>query len=230
MFKTLINTLLLSSTILLSSAASALPIQQADAFVAGDNKAALETSTGLVWLDFGITNNQTVTSVLEQLDSTYAGWRLPTQTEVINLWSSLFGHLPGWFSAGTFGYVSGPDLGDDFSAIYDIFNVNGVGEYTLTEDDITTSWPIVGAQGLFMLDNGAIGAAMMYSPISGSMPGYTAFFYENIGPAPLEWKHEFTSTFLVKKQSVPEPSSLLLFFCGFLLIAAIRVKQNQRFQ
>lgn len=45
MLKKLARTLSLAS-LLLSASSQALPIVQADAFVAGDNKAALETSTG----------------------------------------------------------------------------------------------------------------------------------------------------------------------------------------
>lgn len=226
MLGTPIKSLLLVATLALSSAVNALPIQQADAFTAGDNKAALETSTGLVWLDFGITNNQTITSTLNQLDSTYAGWRLPTQSEVINLWNGLFAGLPGWFSFGTFGYIQNPDLEAEFSAIYDIFNVNGLGEHSETINDETTIWPILGSQGLFVLDNGEIGGAMMYGPTTVVPLGYTAMFYDSSGLNASEWKHEFTSTLLVKAGSinqVPEPTSLLLLLSGLLVLSLRKI-------
>ena len=66
----------------------ALPFIDADGFVAGDKKAIYETSTGLTWLDFGVTNNKSYNQVLAELDSTYLGWRLPTESEVKNLWNS----------------------------------------------------------------------------------------------------------------------------------------------
>lgn len=227
MLKTPIKALLVAATIALSSIADALPIQQADAFTTGDNNAALETSTGLVWLDFGITNNQTITSTLDQLDSTYAGWRLPTQSEVIHLWNGLFAALPGWFSFGTFGYVQNPDLEAEFNAIYDIFNVNGLGEHSETVNDETTVWPILGSQGLFMLDNGEMGGAMMYRPTIAATPSYTAMFYDASGLNASEWKHEFTSTLLVKGapiNQVPEPTSLLLLISGLLALSSRKIR------
>lgn len=219
----LMQSLLVASAITLSSIANALPIQQADAFTTGDNKAALETSTGLVWLDFGITNDQTMSDVSAQLASSYAGWRLPTQSEVIHLWASLFGSLPGWLSFGTFGYVNNSDLASEFDAIYDIFNVNGLGEAIVIENEISTSTPILGSQGLFLLDNGNVGGAMMYRPTTNPAPGYTAFFYDSGDSTPLGWKHEFTSTLLVKDQpetQVPEPSTLLLLLGSLLVLWA----------
>lgn len=228
MLGTSINALLLAATLALSSVANALPIQQADAFTAGDNKAALETSTGLVWLDFGITNNQTITSTLNQLDSTYAGWRLPTQSEVRNLWNGLFGDLPGWFSDETFGFIENFDLAAEFDVIYDIFNVNGMGEHTtIYSDDETIVWPILGSQGLYKLDNGEIGGAMMYRPTTTPPPGYGAMFYDASGLNALEWKHEFTSTLLVKGapiSQVPEPTSLLLLISGLLALSSRKIR------
>jgi hypothetical protein len=215
--------LLVALTLTLSSVTQALPIQQADAFTAGDNKATLETSTGLIWLDFGLTNNQTFGTTKSLLDSTYAGWRLPTQSEVIHLWNSLFGHLPGWFSFGTFGYVNNPDLAADFDAISNIFGVNGLGEHTLIDNGVASTWPVLGSQGLFMLDSGELGGAMMYRPANDPTPGYTAMFYDTSGLSAPDWHHEFTSTFLVKIQpgaSVPEPSSILLLICGILTLVS----------
>lgn len=220
MSRYLLRSLLVAFAITLPTVANALPIQQADAFTTGDNQATLETSTGLIWLDFGLTNNQTFDTTKSQLDSTYAGWRLPTQSEVIHLWNGLFGQLPGWFSVGTFGYISNADLSAEFDAIYNIFGVNGLGEHTLTDNGVTSTWPILGSQGLFMLDSGELGGAMMYSPVTAPVPGYTAMFYDTSGLNAPGWKHEFTSTLLVKIQpaTVPEPSSLLLFIGGMLML------------
>lgn len=229
MFKTLTKTLLVASAITLSSITSALPIQQADAFTYGDNKATLETSTGLVWLDFGVTNNQSLNTTQTLLNSTYSGWRLPTQSEVIHLWNSLFGHLPGWFSFGTFGYINNPDLSEEFNAIYDVFGINGFGEHIQIEDDVTNVWPILGSHGLFLLDSGEVGGAVMYRPTTTPPPGYTAMFYDAFGLNASEWQHEFTSTLLVKAQpgtKVPEPSSLLILVCGLFALFS-RTKINR---
>lgn len=229
MLKIQFKALLAAATIALSSLVNALPIQQADAFTLGDNKAALETSTGLVWLDFGITNNQTLTSTLNQLDSTYIGWRLPTQEEVKHLWDNLFGDFSGWFSNEEFGFIESFDLAAEFDVIYDIFDVNGLGEHTtIYSDDETITWPILGSQGLFRLDNGEVGAAMMYRPTTlPPPPGYGAIFYDASGLNASEWKHEFTSTFLVKGapiKQVPEPTALLLLLSGLLVLSSRKIR------
>lgn len=68
---------------------SALPIVNADALVSGDNNAIIDTDTGIKWLDFGINNGSSFNSVINSLSTTYQGWRLPTESEVRNLWSKL---------------------------------------------------------------------------------------------------------------------------------------------
>jgi hypothetical protein len=80
-------------TILLFLAAvntQALPIIDTDAFSEGDKKAILDTTTNLTWLDFGVTKATSFNQVMNNLNTTYQGWRLPTETEVRNLWSTLF--------------------------------------------------------------------------------------------------------------------------------------------
>ncbi|HSC69386.1 MAG TPA: hypothetical protein VLC79_16960 [Cellvibrio sp.] len=81
---------LFATTVLYSVNAHALPIENADAFVAGDGKAIYEKSSGLTWLDFGINTDMTLYGVTTQLDSEpYAGWRLPTEAEVLHLFKAL---------------------------------------------------------------------------------------------------------------------------------------------
>ena len=50
----------------------------------------IDNSTGLEWIDFGITNNKSFNDVQAELSTTYSGWRLPTYDEVKTLWSGMF--------------------------------------------------------------------------------------------------------------------------------------------
>ena len=71
----------------------------ADWLNAGDNRAVLDTTTGLEWLDMKATNSYSYNEVIERLDSTFLGWRLATEFEVnqlmnINIPESI--GLSGW--------------------------------------------------------------------------------------------------------------------------------------
>jgi hypothetical protein len=76
--------------------ANALPIIDYDAFTEGDNKAVLELNSGLIWMDFGVNHMLTFEQVENKLGLEYSNWRLPTEQEVIHLWTNLFGGLDGW--------------------------------------------------------------------------------------------------------------------------------------
>lgn len=67
-----------------------LPLSKADAFSAGDGKAVRDINTNLIWLNFGINNGDSFNQVMSELNTTYKGWRLPTEQEVRDLWGSLF--------------------------------------------------------------------------------------------------------------------------------------------
>ena len=57
---------------------------------AGDQQATLSEETGLEWLKLRNTDNMSINQVKSQLDTTYAGWRLPTNNEVGELITSHF--------------------------------------------------------------------------------------------------------------------------------------------
>lgn len=64
-----------------------------DWLVAGDQRATLDTASGLEWLDLNETFGLSFNEVQSQLDSTFAGWRLPTAAEVDALMTGQFGPL-----------------------------------------------------------------------------------------------------------------------------------------
>lgn len=62
-------------------------LMNADWTTQGDAKAAIDTRTGLEWLDLTVTDGMSIASVLSQTSAggLFAGWRLPTMAEVLGL-------------------------------------------------------------------------------------------------------------------------------------------------
>lgn len=75
--------------LLFSNSAHSVMVENCDAFQVSDNLALRDVETGLVWLDFGVNNGESINSVVGKLDSLYAGWRLPKESEVIDFWLKL---------------------------------------------------------------------------------------------------------------------------------------------
>jgi hypothetical protein len=53
-----------------------------DALALNDNKALIDTTTGIEWMKLGQTRNMSLVEAQGLLSTTYLGWRLPTKTEV----------------------------------------------------------------------------------------------------------------------------------------------------
>jgi len=50
----------------------------------------IDEASGLEWMDFGINNHQTMNEVIAELDTTYAGWSLATEAQVLELMHNAF--------------------------------------------------------------------------------------------------------------------------------------------
>jgi hypothetical protein len=220
MIKKLASALGLAS-ILLSASAQALPIVQADAFTAGDNKAALETSTGLVWMDFGVNQHQSYSEVVSLLSNEYLGWRLPTAAEVDNLWTNLFDGLPEWNRySQDFGYLSSYDHDDYFDQIFAIFGQSPDAEVTVTDNDtnlLLDSWTTKALFGVFAKESGVNGFVNLWQAYDDVHPNSALYIEMSSGVDISDWY----GTLLVKDTitSVPEPSGLTLGL--FLLLALV---------
>lgn len=218
----------LAACFALTAAAStqALPIVQADAFAVGDNKAALETSTGLVWMDFGVNstyhNPVSILTVADNLETLYPGWRLPTESEVRHLWHNLFGNLAVYYnhwSEGTPSEVYSLSDWDNneqqtFQEISNIFGSYqtwvGINRYGVEggSDDFIAHYSL----GHFFTDAGNIGEILFWTPIQGVHTSVATLYLNSDASDPL-----FVSgTLLVKSNKVPEPSSLMLLSFGLL--------------
>lgn len=207
----------------------ALPIVQADAFATGDGKAALETSTGLVWMDFGINSNEAFasemqfTNIVNNLSSNYKGWRLASEKEVTHLWFSLFDNqaVPVENAGNGESRLNDSDsaLLPYFQEIADVFGytwkgsayINKTGEEGQSEFFYTKA-----ANGYFYTDNAEVGRFSFFTPYTGVYPSWTSL--ETHGQA-APWIY---GAMLVKDTSVPEPSSILLLCLGLFGLRFVR--------
>lgn len=203
------------------AAAQALPIVEADAFTAGDNKAVLETDTGLIWMDFGVNSHLSYEHVRYLLSTEYSGWRLPTAREVDHLWTGLFSGLPEWnrFSQG-FGLLNSLTQDDYFASIFAIFGQSPDGNFSIrdSDDNVLDAWTTQSLFGVFKDDSGVSGFVSADSPYD-DIHYSSAMYIENVDVS------GWFGTLLVKDAptNVPEPGSIaLLLIAGAALVARNR--------
>ncbi|WP_191968517.1 PEP-CTERM sorting domain-containing protein [Cellvibrio sp. KY-GH-1] len=231
MLKKLARTLGLA-TLLLSATTQALPIVQADAFTAGDNKAVLETSTGLVWMDFGITvtkdytSDMLFTNLVKNLGTTYKGWRLASEAEVTHLWFSLFGSQgipvstsnPDEYSLQDWDGVLLPrfqDIADVFGYTFDgLSYINPTGEEGASIEFLNKA-----AIAHFYTASGKLGSFIFLTPHSGAGVNISNAWLTVNDAFPREIAY---GAMLVKDTSVPEPSTFILLSLGLLGLGIAR--------
>ncbi|MDO8344934.1 MAG: PEP-CTERM sorting domain-containing protein [Cellvibrio sp.] len=213
-------------TVFSAATAQALPIVQADAFSSGDNKAALETSTGLVWMDFGVNLNQNFTSemlftnIVNNLSTTYKGWRLASEAEVTHLWFSLFGSQvipvsntnPHEYNLEDWDGLLLPhfqDIADVFGYTWDgLAYINPTGQEGTSVEYINRS-----AMAHFYTAGGNLGSFKLFTPLSGAGVNLSHTTLNTNDLVPLEFAY---GAMLVKDASVPEPSAFILLSLGLL--------------
>ena len=187
------------------------------------NDSFIDQDTGLEWIDFGITNNQSFDSVVANLGSTYSTWRLPTYNEVLVMWSGIFDQ-PGWgWHPDGFdnGYLTNSINGDSpWLPLIDIIGYN-IANADLTKFNIT---------GLIDTGNPQLGNVSVVA-----FEGGIGFFGANaqIHFAGNPGQHErntalpFQSTMLVKNASVPEPATLALMGFGIVGLGFVRRRRTR---
>nr|AAP70382.1 Uvs113 [uncultured bacterium] len=201
--------------------AQALPIIEADAFTTGDNKAILETDTGLVWMDFGVNSHLSYEHVRYLLPTEFSGWRLPTAREVDHLWTALFSGLPEWNRYGqSFGSLNSLTQDDYFASIFAIFGQSPDGNFSLRDDEgnVLDAWTTKSLFGVFKDESGVSGFVSADSPYD-DIHYSSAIYIENVDVS------GWFGTLLVKDtpSTVPEPISFTLLLIGLLSLGARRV-------
>lgn len=193
-----------------------------------DRDSFIDTESGLEWMDFGMTNNLALSYVLNNLGAggEYFGWRLPSESEVLDLWQKAF-----------FDRLEGPTLsdmdGEFYEDLYMVYNRIGSNDYRLDElerlfDIISYNYaPNIGSGygfyyglGWFYSADGTIDYARFqvyerWRPEIGFAQIYQGGDYQHY----LDVVSPYTATFLVKSvTSVTEPSSLVVIFVVMLFI------------
>lgn len=237
---------LFATSVLYSVHAHALPIENADAFVVGDGKAVYEKSSGLTWLDFGITNRIPFYELINDPNSTsYSGWRLPTEAEVLHLYKALLPEfsvpddlppipkftLPDTIPESIAEYIQSEDFSPRWNDIYSIWGVNdakpdlgeGNGHRLFSYSSV----------GWFMEDSGSYYGIGLYEFTFGAGTENSNEYYGQIsmfdirgnpGEAPN------VSTLLVRDTpiAVPEPGLITLFLFGFGAILSQRFNPKKQ--
>jgi|GEM_PF-3544385 len=229
MLKTISKSIAVVS-LFLAATTQALPIVQADAFTAGDKGAVLETSTGLLWIDFGITSGKSLVEVESELSTTYQGWRLATESEVKHLANDLFSALPGWNPdaygsgwGGTSNYA-----GNFLTEVFDIWGHSDADNYWYFDSNwVIQDRPVMWSQSRFRRDDGQV-TELYFGEASdtgdGSQNGTVILTGDYIS-----WQEDAsfpTLGTLLVKSSVPEPASGLMCLLGLAGLLISRRRAN----
>lgn len=226
---------LIGLLLLIASTAQAIPFTNADAFIDGDGQAICEIDTGLFWLDFGITNNKSFNDIQAELDTTYAGWRLPTEQEVKKLWNGI------WLNGGPDenGYHREYHEKLERNAYYDdIFSLWGINSASLSEvlssdQRSASSYYNYSNAGMFLNENNEL-QFFDFTQTSGSV--FSTILHESWAvccnlASPDDFS-DFYSTLLVKDAAspvyLPEPTPFILFGLGLFMLAINRSKRESK--
>jgi len=191
-------------------------------------------------MDFGVntswTNQVHFYKIISELDTTYAGWRLPTETEVRNLWNHLFGNLSVKAEHSDHTVHSGEkyslnDWNNDeietfqeisriFGYFETIISINRTGEPGMADEFLSKF-----SMSYFLTDAGLLSNIEMWTPVDGVHVSLTNLNLDLYPGEPInEWVF---GALLVKKTKVPEPSSILILALGLLGISwRYRVKRG----
>lgn len=206
--------------LLFSVTSQALPILQADAFTEGDNEAALEIDTGLIWMDFGVNSHRPYSDIVASLSSDYVGWRLPNTLEVKHLWLGIFGGLPEW---QPWNIMHSMDHDAYFNQVSNVLGTNGDG-YNSEGDGNGNyeEWLVKTMFGVFESSPGTFGFIAAWIPYD-EIHTNDAMFLEAVGNLDTNWY----GALLVKDNvAVPEPGALSLLLLGLLGVAIKRIRKN----
>jgi len=180
-----------------------------------DNDSFIDETTGLEWMDFGINNIHSYNEVSDLLTSTYTGWNLATESQVLNLWTNAFEvqHITAWpntAGGGYLYYMYANDIGKQI--MLDVYSTMAYGY---------ENWRGIGSLGLFERADGGMAYAFFtswaeHTEVYGRDNDYESYRASN------DLRY---STMLVKSTEVPEPSTLAIFALGMIGLASRRFKK-----
>lgn len=90
------------------------------------NDSFIDTTTGLEWMDFGVNTSYSSYEVASLLTTTFSGWSLATEVQVVEMWGNAFEDI-ATATNGNFDkiqllwYIANTDQAqNDFDAVFDI--------------------------------------------------------------------------------------------------------------
>jgi len=182
------------------------------------NGSFIDESTGLEWMDFGVNNIYSYNEVSALLTSTYSGWNLANESQVLNLWHNAFAGIAS--SSET--YTSGTTF-----VVYEGSGISGLSNFEAVMN--TMGYNTGGySNGRFLNNSGGLSSTHYnLSRIQNSI--YTNVM-RDVGFTQRDFlvqSNDF-STMLVREtgQEVPEPSTLAIFALGMMGLAARRFKKK----
>lgn len=203
---------------LLLSFNSTAGLIQADAFIVGDNKSFKISSSdnALVWLDFGITSKHSFDYVKKNLakGGIYESWRLPDESEVINLWDTLFLDLTSHQNVTNSQYPYKRWSYDNSIENNQLYQASKEARSIIGADYINGI--ARNSTGLYMADGSVKGVSL-----NGAWSYYSGYVSAQIGQTYFNNTNNVSSsgmsTLLIKKViDVNEPQSLSLIILSFL--------------
>lgn len=218
---------------------------EVDVFSDGTNAGFKSASSSLTWLDIGQTQNKSFNQVVEmtQKGGLWDGWRLPTQSEVIQLWNEAVGNHYSWTLNGNYGYYLYEPIN---SAVvnhwYQLAEVMGTTDKGIYSDT-NVNW--FSSIGIYQADDGLLVSSHFatYQMLDGYLEGLieSAGIFERTCPpndtacTPTDYRNKnlaLRSTMLVKSNdvAVSEPASLTLLSIAFAILMRNTKKRRRSFR
>lgn len=171
----------------------------------GTDSTFIDTATGLQWMDFGVNNIHTYNEVSNLLTTTYDGWDLASQTQVLQMWSNLMTPLSSNIDIPQSEYfIRYSSFTNNYTALTAIIGENNSG--------IALGW--------FEDDSGQLS----YAYTNGS--NLSQVYGKNVNFDSYRTNRSFSfSTMLVRSTNVPEPTTLAIFALGMIGLASRRFKK-----
>ena len=181
------------------------------------NDSFIDETTGLEWMDFGVNNGHSYSQVDSLLQSTYSGWMLATESQVLTMWHNAFS-----------GKGSVADIVHDTGSRYAYYVNNEASNKLFVDIYRSMGYGYESgfkSRGWFENDTGGMSYAefthinegLQFTGLYGRTNNYQYFRTNG---------NSNHGTMLVRAATVPEPSTLTVFVLGMIGLVSRRFKKQ----